>query len=312
MGVEMVLNTAFTIARIKDLYYLNGAKKWYTSKDINGPWKHTKSLPGALNKLNNAIEESDKKEVSKAAADSAAAITPEIIVSIEPAELIQSNGEADFASIQGTDLLYMTNTSNDVFMNTGDNQYYVLLSGRWYRSASLKGPWIFQPSDKLPPDFAKIPVDSEKDNVLSSVAGTEQAQDAVMDAEIPTDCQEVDRKTATTKVDYDGEPKFVAIDGTNLQYAVNTKSTVLKSGNTYYAVEKGIWFQGISPKGPWSVSSSRPAEVSKIPATTPVYNVKYVYIYETTPQYDICRLYPRLYGHLRLWRNSVLWNRFLL
>jgi hypothetical protein len=284
MGVEMVMNTAFTIAKIKDVYYLNGSKKWYSSKNINGPWQNVKSIPNALSKLDLAIKENDKKEMDKAAADGAAAVIPEIIVSTEPAELIQSNGEPDFSAIQGTGLLFMRNTNNDIFMNTVNNQYYVLLSGRWYTSASLKGPWTYTASDKLPPDFAKIPVDSQKDNVLSSVAGTDQALDAIMDAEIPQTAK-VDRKTATATVNYDGEPKFVAIDGTSLQYAVNTSSTVLLSNKIYYCVENGIWFQAISPKGPWAVSVSRPTEVTKIPPTTPVYNVKYVYIYETTPQY---------------------------
>jgi hypothetical protein len=105
-----------------------------------------------------------------------------------------------------------------------------------------------------------------------------------MDAQIPQ-TKKVDRKTATATVNYDGDPKFLAIDGTNLQYAINTSSTVLLSGKTYYCVENGVWFEAISPKGPWNVSVSRPADVSKIPATVPVYNVKYVYVYETTPQY---------------------------
>jgi hypothetical protein len=178
----------------------------------------------------------------------------------------------------------MTNTNNDVFMNITDQQYYVLLSGRWYTSSSLKGPWIFRASDKLPADFAKIPVDSEKDDVLSSVAGTDQAQDAMMDAQIPQTAK-IDRNTATAKVSYDGEPKFIAIEGTSLQYAVNTSSTVLLSDKTYYCVEKGIWYESASSKGPWKVAVARPVEVDKIPAAVPVYNVKYVYIYETTPQY---------------------------
>src|SRR5450432_3602210 len=275
MGVDMVLNTPFTIAKIKDLYYLNGSGKWYTSKEIAGPWKYVKSIPKVLDKLNSAIKENDKKEDVPVASDSEASVIPEIIVSTEPAELIQSNGEADFAAIKGTGLLYMTNSNNDVFMNTADQQYYVLLSGRWYVSASLKGPWTYRSSDKLPADFAKIPVGSPKDDVLSSVAGTDQAQDAVMDAQIPQ----------TAKVDYNGEPQFKAIEGTNIQYSINTSSTVLLSNKTYYCVENGIWFEAISPKGPWTVSTTRPAEVNKIPATVPVYNVKYVYIYETTPQY---------------------------
>ena len=284
MGVELVMNTPFTIAKINNLFYLNGSGKWYSSKDIIGPWNYTKSIPKSLEKLNEAIKESDKKEMDKAAADSAANTIPDIIMSTEPAELIQSNGEADFSPIKGTGLLYMTNTNNDVFMNITDQQYYVLLSGRWYKSTSLKGPWTYNPSDKLPGDFSKIPVGSEKDDVLSSVAGTDQAQDAVMDAQIPQTAK-VDRKTATANVSYDGDPNFLAIDGTNLQYAVNTSSTVLLTDKTYYCVENGIWFEAISPKGPWTVSVSRPPDINKVPATVPVYNVKYVYIYETTPQY---------------------------
>jgi hypothetical protein len=284
MGVELVMNTPFTIAKVKDLYYLNGSEKWYSAKDINGPWTYIKSIPTALNKLDQAIKASDKKEMTQAAADSAAGSIPEIIVSKEPAELIQSNGEPDFSPIKGAGLLYMTNTNNDVFMNIADQLYYVLLSGRWYKSANLKGAWSYVASDKLPADFSKIPDGSVKDDVLASVAGTDQAQDAVMDAQIPQTAK-VDRKTATVKVNYDGEPKFVAIDGTNLQYSVNTSSTVLLSGKTYYCVENGIWYEAISPKGPWTVSVTRPTEVSKIPATVPVYNVKYVYVYEVTPQY---------------------------
>jgi hypothetical protein len=284
MGVDMVLNTPFTIAKVKDLYYLNGSEKWYTSTQITGPWKYVKSIPKVLDKLNSSIKENDTKQNVKVATDSEASIIPEIIVSTEPAELIQSNGEPDFAAIKGTSLLYMTNTNNDVFMNTADQKYYVLLSGRWYTSASLKGPWAYRASDKLPDDFAKIPVSSPKDDVLASVAGTDQAQDAVMDAQIPQTAK-VDRATATAKVEYNGEPQFKSIDGTNIQYAVNTGSTVLLSGNTYYCVENGIWFESGGPKGPWKVSTTRPAEVNKIPATVPVYNVKYVYIYETTPQY---------------------------
>ncbi len=284
MGVEMVLNTAFTIAKLKDVLYLYGSDKWYSAKNIDGPWKYTKSIPSGLEKLNKAIKENDKKDMSKAAEDSAALSIPEIIVSKEPAELIQSNGEADFSPVSETSLLYMTNTNNDVFMNITDQLYYVLLSGRWYTSANLKGPWTYVASDKLPADFAKIPVGSPKDDVLASVAGTDQAQDAVMDAQIPQ-TKKVDRKTATATVKYDGDPKFLAIDGTSLQYAVNTTSTVLLSGNKYYCVENGVWFEATTAKGPWTVSTTRPGDVDKIPATVPVYNVKYVYVYETTPQY---------------------------
>ncbi len=105
-----------------------------------------------------------------------------------------------------------------------------------------------------------------------------------MDAQVPQTAK-VDRRKAATSVQYDGTPEFSAIAGTNLSYAVNTTSTVLKQGNLYYVVDKGVWFTGHSPTGPWAVADSRPAEVDKIPASSPVYNTRYVYIYDATPEY---------------------------
>jgi len=57
----------------------------------------------------------------------------------------------------------------------------------------------------------------------------------------------------------------------------------LKSGNYYFAVDDGIWFIADKPEGPWKVSDQRPEEVDKIPPESEAYNVKYVYIYDATP-----------------------------
>jgi hypothetical protein len=48
-------------------------------------------------------------------------------------------------------------------------------------------------------------------------------------------------------------------------------------------VDRGIWFTGKSPNGPWSVATDRPADIDKVPPSSPVYNTKYVYIYDVTP-----------------------------
>ncbi len=125
-------------------------------------------------------------------------VVPNIIVSTTPAELIQSNGEPNFTPIQGTNLLYVSNSDNDIFMDENSQQYFVLISGRWYQTKNLNSDdWKYIPADQLPGDFAKIPPGSAKDNVLASVAGTDAARDAVMDAEIPQTAK-VDRNTATT------------------------------------------------------------------------------------------------------------------
>jgi hypothetical protein len=233
--------------------------------------------------LDKQVKEQEKKAASQEGKE--AAKSPRaIIISTEPAELIQSDGEGVFATIQGTGLLYMKNSEDEIFMEIAQQKYYVLLSGRWYIAPAMKGPWDYISSDKLPADFKKIPEGSEKDNVLSSVAGTDAAKEAVMDAQIPQTAK-VDRKSATCTVKYDGEPKFEKIEGTSLELAMNTSSTVIKSGSKYFCVENAVWFESTSPKGPWKVSTERPKEVDSIPASSTAYNVKYVYIYDTTPEY---------------------------
>ena len=121
----------------------------------------------------------------------------------------------------------------------------------------------------MPADFAKIPEGSKKDNVLASVAGTDAAREAVMDAQIPQTAK-VDRKNASTDVTYDGNPQFENINGTSMQYAVNTQNSVIRYRNRYYTVDKGVWFEAPTATGPWSVSVNRPEEVDIIPPSYPV------------------------------------------
>ncbi len=280
LKLKRVINSAFLIVQSNEdkKYYLNGGTNWFVSASMKEGYQPAASLPQSIKNLDQQMkkqQEGKPKEEPKAPGA--------ILVSTEPAELIQSNGQAQFASIPETSLLYVSNSEDDIFKSINDNQYYVLLSGRWYASAKLEGPWSYVGSDKLPADFAKIPEGSPKDNVLSSVAGTQASKDAIHDAQVPQTAK-VDRKTATTTVTYDGEPKFEKISGTSLELAMNTSSTVLKSGATYYCVDKGVWFASASAKGPWKVTETRPADVDKIPATSPAYNVKYVYVYDSTPE----------------------------
>ena len=172
-------------------------------------------------------------------------------------------------------------------MDENSQQYFVLISGRWFQTKNLNSDdWKYIPADQLPGDFAKIPPGSPKDNVLASVAGTDAARDAVMDAEIPQTAK-VDRHSTTTTVTYDGRPKFTDIEGTNLQYAVNTSSTVLRNGGDgrFYVVDNGVWFVSDNATGPFVVSTVRPVDVDLIPPNYPVYNAKYVNIYDVDPDY---------------------------
>lgn len=287
LKMKRVINSVFLIVQYpKDnQYYLYGGTTWYTSASINTGWKQATKLPAELQELDKQIKaEEQKQNQTKSQASQDAA--PAVIIATQPTELLQSKGEANFATITGTQLLYVSNSDDQVFMNIATNKYYVLLSGRWYTASSLTDAdkWSYVANNQLPADFAKIPKGSEKDAVLASVAGTDEAHDAVMDAQIPQTAK-VDRKTATCTVKYDGDPKFEKIEGTSLYLAQNTSSTVIKSGNNYYCVDNGVWFKSAKPDGPWTASDERPKDVDNIPASSGAYNIKYVYIYETTPQY---------------------------
>ncbi len=298
LNVDMVANSPFTIVKNSDgRFYLYGAKRWFVANVATGPYDFTSGqVPDNIRNVEQAII--TKAAQQRTTADNSNAnnnnkpdpnpsVVPNIIVSTVPAELIQSKGEPNFTPVQGANLLYVSNSDNDIFMDANSQQYFVLISGRWYQTKTLNSDsWNYIQADQLPADFAKIPAGSAKDNVLSSVAGTDAARDAVMDAEIPQTAK-VDRNTASTEVNYDGRPKFTDIEGTNLQYAVNTSSTVLRNGGDgrFYVVDNGVWFMSDNASGPFAVSTVRPADVDLIPPSYPVYNAKYVNIYDVAPDY---------------------------
>src|SRR6478735_1925094 len=253
--LERVMNSPYFIVKDKDgKYYLNADEQWYVTEAILGDWKKTSYPPKEVKKQEAKFSE-NKPQVSEA--EKAIAATEKknktkeelkVIVRTAPAEMIMTEGESVFTPIQGTQLLYVKNTKSHVFMNIQTQEYFILISGRWYHSKNLKGPWVFVAADKLPDDFAKIPEGTEKDIVLASVAGTPAAKEALLDAQVPQTAA-VDRKTAKVEVKYDGEPKFEAIEGTTLSYAVNTASKVILSDKTYYVCENAVWFTGKSPTG---------------------------------------------------------------
>jgi hypothetical protein len=127
------------------------------------------------------------------------------------------------------------------------------------------------------------------------VAGTPEAEEAVLDAQVPQ-TKAVARGQADVDVEYDGEPEFAPVDGTDLEYAANTGATVLHSDRRYYLVEDGVWYESATPNGPWEVATSRPAGVAAIAPTSPVYNVKYVYVYGNTPDVVYVGYTPGYFG----------------
>jgi hypothetical protein len=329
-----VINTPFTILldTKKKTYYLNADEQtWYTATDMKGTWTIATSVPkevAALAPQPDPAEAEGPEEID----DSKPGPPPKIVIATQPTELISATGEPEYTPISGTELLYMSNTDSDVLLHLSNQQHYVLLAGRWFAADSLDGPWRFVPGEELPEDFVAVPEDSQMGTVLYAVPGTDLAEEAVINAQIPQTAT-IDRRKATLEVEYDGEPKFEEIENTTMTYAVNSPTPVIKVV-LYYAVDDAVWFQANSATGPWRVATSVPDVIYTIPPTSPLYHVTYVriygytddvvyvgylpgysgtYVYQTTIVYGTGYYYPswywrRYYPRYSTWGFHVRYN----
>ena len=262
-------------------FYLDGGNWWMTASSLNGPWTAATNPTQDLDGIKQEVAKNEEQEPSEAPAASPGN-PPAVYVSTVPAELLITQGDPVYAPIARTSLLYATNSDDDIFVETKSQQRYVLLSGRWFRAKSMDGPWEWVPGEKLPGDFNRIPLESPKAHVLASIPGTEQAREAAIANQVPQTAT-VQRRDAKLDVHYDGTPQFRPIEGTDMEYATNTSAEVIHSGQNYYAVQHGVWFVADSPSGPWSVADTIPAEIYSIPPSCPLYHVRYVYVYDSTP-----------------------------
>lgn len=280
---KYILNTPFFIATDNEKeFFLYGDRIWYSSGDLYGDWKVTTRAPEELQQIMEESEKQKKKESGSSQVQGKSQ-SAKIYLRTHQAELLQSLGKPKYNPIEGTDLLYMSNTEDDIIMDINTQTYYILISGRWYSSSSMtNNDWTYMDSRELPEDFGLIPSSSDVGSVRASVAGTEEAMDATLENTIPQTAQ-VNRNDAKVEVEYDGEASFEAIKGTDISYAVNTDKSVLMIDNRYYCCDDAVWFIAYGPDGPWSVCVDVPVEFQDIPAEYPVYNVKYVHVYHYTP-----------------------------
>jgi hypothetical protein len=261
----------------KTWYWLN-SDAWLTASDYKGPWSPVTTLPTAFSSLPNDNFAAVKKQIP--GHRMAPAAMPTIFVSTAPAEIIVTNGTPRLVAIPGTSLKYVSNTDSPLFFHA-NNHYYYLVSGRWFSAESLEGPWIFA-TPNLPPDFARIPASSPRGYVLPSVPGTPQANEALLQAQVPTQAT-LERSTTKVEVIYTGEPKFEPIVQTQLLYAVNTTYDVIRIGEKYYLCYRGVWFVAPAPTGAWILADSVPAVIYTIPPGSPLYRVTFVRVYGDTP-----------------------------
>ena len=254
-------------------YYLRNDAVWLKTSDLTGgPWTPAGKLPASFNKL---PADDNWKDVKANLPGKAAHPAPKVFLSTQPAELILLQGEPLYTKVEGTNLLWVSNTESDVFRNGKNGLLYYLVAGRWFSAIDFNGPWAFA-TTKLPDDFKKIPLEHPRSRVLVSVPGTEQAAEAVLLAQVPQTARVNKKELKAPEVAYQGSPEFKPIEGSTLERAVNTDKDIIKVGDLYYMCFQGVWFMGRSEKGPWEVTGSVPKQIYEIPASSQSHNVTYV------------------------------------
>jgi hypothetical protein len=289
---ERVINTRALIMRthLDDTWFLHVYDGWLSASHIMGPWSRAAHTPLRMDDVADRLAKHGEADLldggDSQQRPSLANGVPKVYVSEITAELIVFKGQPNFVPVSNTKLLWAENTTADVFVDTSNNDYYALVSGRWFRGPDLEqGPWQYVASNRLPSDFRHIPANSKAGAVLASVAGTPQAKEALIANTIP--------QTATVKrVDgpsfkpvIDGSPQWRAIEGTPLKSVFNAEMPLIKvPDGTLYALSAGVWFTASQISGPWKVATSVPKVIYSIPPSSALYYVTFVHVYGFTPE----------------------------
>lgn len=257
---------------------------------LSGPWTVASPPPQGANQAAQALAKKNVVDLMEGPPDEKTKKKPslkdgypQLVIATTPTELIVTGGSPEWTPLEGTQLLYVKNTTGNLFKDMSDQQTYVLVTGRWFRAPGFSGPWQSVSAKSLPSDFQMIPDDSPKENVKASIPGTTQAQEAVIADQI-AETADVDRQKVKFTPVISGELQLKPIPDTNLSWVTNSGTPIIKvSPTSWYACQAGVWFTASSVIGPWSVATSVPPVIYSIPPSSPVYYVTYVRIYTVTP-----------------------------
>ncbi len=305
-ALERVLNTRPLVLRdtASGTLYLHLLDGFLEAPALAGPWTMAKNVPpdvsataaklakeGVVDLMTGPSDDKDPKKMPSLKNG-----VPATIVATTPTELIVTDGAPDWVPIENSSLVYVKNTTGNVFLYLNDQKTYILVAGRWFRGDYLAGPWEYVAGAALPADFAAIPDDSPKENVKASVPATPQAQEALIANEIPQ-MATIDRAVAQFAPQLNGPPQLQPIPDTPLSYVVNSPSPiVMVSPSEWYGVQNGVWFLAASALGPWAVATVVPPAIYSIPPSSPLHYVTYVQVYDVTPQYVVVGYTPGYFG----------------
>jgi hypothetical protein len=290
-SLKRILNTrAFIACDTAGTLYMHLFDGFVSATNLKGPWQAVQNLPQGMDKAASDMAKQNVVDLMVGEANdqtkqlpSLKNGVPSVFIATVPTELVVTEGAPDWQPISPSMmLLYVKNTTGDVFKLLSDQSTYVLVTGRWFKAPDFAGPWQYVPGSSLPPEFARIPDESPKENVKASIPGTPQAQEALIANQIPQTATVTVAKATFAPV-MSGGPQLKPIDGTPLSYVVNSATPIIKvNDNAWYACQNGVWFTAASLSGPWAVATSVPPVIYSIPTSSPLHYVTYLKVYDST------------------------------
>ncbi|AOF94041.1 SH3 domain-containing protein [Sinorhizobium sp. RAC02] len=194
---------------------------------------------------------------------------PKIVVSTEPAILVQTDGKEVLSPVKGVEgLQFVVNTNWDLFKTADpDGAYFLRDEKSWLTSKTLGGAWTAV--TQLPDVLTKLPADDNWKDTKTAVPAS-----AFEDGKVP---KVFYSDVPAEMLLFDGQPTLEAVPGTGLEWASNTTSDVFfhKDQKTWYVLVSGRWFSAASLDGPWTFATPNlPADFQNIPDDSAYYQVR--------------------------------------
>ena len=319
--LERVINTRVLLLRKGKDHFVKVFDGWLAAESLEGVWsveKENEDLKKALAdaKASGQVDflPGGNPNDAKTLPSLKSGKVPVIFVATAPSELIVTEGEPQYEPIPGTSLLLRQEHDREHVQGRRRPEAVPARLGTLVPLGRERtDPGSTSRATRCPRTSRRSRTTAPKENVKAAVAGTPQAKEALIANAIP---QTAEVKVKETKIDppkFDGELKLAPIEGTSLQYVVNTATPIIRVSDTsWYAVENAVWFTASGAGGPWAVATSVPTAIYTIPASSPLHYVTYVKIYETKPRHRLRRLHARLLRELRLAGHRRLRHRLPL
>ena len=280
-GVKCVVNSPAFLIDVDGTWWLRGDRDWLTATSLKGPWGLSPAtVPRVVN------EAAKKAGYPTSLARLSDAKAPAVLIVTEPAELVVFTGKPSFEPIGTGALLGANNSDTTAIVEVATGTQFLLLAGRWYSADKLTDDanWKLIKPTELPEAFKSIPTNSDYNDVRAHVAGTPEADEATAQQQIPQTARIP--RTTTITVTFDGEPKWVKVSKMEVEYAENSADAVFRiPGKLFYVCRNGVWYEGTDPRGKFTVATSVPEALRRLPADCPWHNVTYVQVYESTTEY---------------------------